>query len=93
MNAIPIIRIEIQDIKDRLSVALMERNEQYQQYIMDGIDKAFAELPELIRRESKYAIEVATKHAIQDYFSNGSGRSAIDSCIKEVLSVPNKEKL
>ena len=88
---LPIIRLEIEGIRNTLMVALTEQQLAMDDYIKESVD-AFCD-PEnikiLVRNAATQALADAIKAEVKEFFWKGEGRKAVAEAVK--TSILNKE--
>ena len=87
MNSLPIIRIEIEGMRQSILAALTERQIQMDEYVSAAINRyATAEnLSRVIDAEVESAINSAIKEATASYFKYGDGRKFIVESVAKRL--------
>lgn len=88
MFNMPIVRIEIEGMKQQIAAALTDYGNEIKESVDREIERAIAEYPfrETVRRHAAEAINQSIKSAIDKYFKYGVGATAIEASINEILS-------
>lgn len=89
LGTAPIVRLEVEGMKHSILSILDDRNEDLKNVITVGIDRAMKQLPDRLAQEveemSLAAMRDAMKSALEEYWSTGLGRKALDQMLAEKL--------
>lgn len=87
MNGLPmpILKIEIDRLKERVTHALVIHEHEISEAVSKAIDKAVASFP--FEEEVERIVHKETREAVERYFRMGEGRKAIDAVIDRAFSV------
>jgi len=83
---IPIIRIELQSMKETLSVAIHEHLLKQDEMIQAAINAITPEqVTELINQEIKKILKESVQNSLSSYYLHGNGSEKIKTMVKEIL--------
>ena len=83
LRNVPIIRLEIEELKSTIQSQLGVRGSELGTIISEQIDKAFADYP-FERKVKEIVYEQMTK-AIESYFKYGKGSDAINAAVSTLF--------
>jgi len=90
MMNIPIIKLEIEGMREQINIALATYHEELAQSVnvqLEAVIKEF-DFSHLIKNVTQRAIEDTVKRAIEYYFSAGNGRIEIDAAVSKLFDKP-----
>lgn len=83
MSEIPIIRLEVQRLAERVSVAMAARDREFNAMIEAQIDATLKSYP--FEAQVTRAVHKALNDAIEAYFTRGEGYHAIRDAVEKSL--------
>jgi len=95
---VPIIRLELQNMKHSIWHALTQYEVEIDQYIQEALDRVCSHenIREVVMRQTKATLEYELKELIDHFFKYGDGRKALEEMVwkklSEILSKDNKRE-
>ena len=94
MMKMPIVRLEIDNMKYQILHAFQDHNEEIEKIVEEQLNSAIASYPfeEEIRKISRDTISEVISRSIKDYFSYGEGYKLIQELISTAIAGTIKSK-
>ena len=89
MSELPIIRLEMQQMKHTIITALTSHQLQINQYVDVTLQRAIDEFD--YDSVVKQSVDEAITDAIKSYFKYGDGRKVIEAAVKQALMIREDE--
>jgi hypothetical protein len=84
MQNLPIIRLEVTQLRETVVAAIQTRHAEIQQLVDDQIESAVDAYP--WQDEVQAAVHRALSKAIREHFEYGEGRRAIQNAVDQAIS-------
>lgn len=93
LNNMPIIRIEIEGIRQQIAAAMSDYGNEISAAVDKEIARTIAEYPfeERVCEATKNALDRAIGTAVDNYFNYGDGATEVRRMVEAILSNVNKD--